>query len=283
MLSSKFILALECDGAAYHSSATARDRDRLRQSVLENLGWKFHRIWSTDWFANPQREMKKLKESIKTAQISGAPLQSEKIDLTELEFDDIEIDDTQGHGITIKNYDIYDDTKYYTGYQDDFYYLAENSYADNTLPKLISKVIEKESPIHIKQLALRVIEQFDMTRVGSKIMDIIQYEVEIMKTVTLNNDFVYLKKQKIDFIRKRVDTDMDDNIQLISPEEIHNSIKVVLAREFAIPKNELIVQIARILGYLHTGPRIQEHLSDLIDKVEGKFIELNNEDYSLKS
>ena len=76
---------------------------------------------------------------------------------------------------------------------------------------------------------------------------------------------------------------MDDNIQLISPEEIHNSIKVVLAREFAIPKNELIVQIARILGYLHTGPRIQEHLSDLIDKVEGKFIELNNEDYSLKS
>tara|TARA_B100000575_G_scaffold294515_1_gene310970 strand:+ start:269 stop:4978 length:4710 start_codon:yes stop_codon:yes gene_type:complete len=279
---SKFILALECDGAAYHSSATARDRDRLRQSVLENLGWKFHRIWSTDWFANPQREMKKLKESIKSAQTLAAPLQSEKIDLTELEFDEVEIDDTQGHGITIKNYDIYDDTEYYYGFQDEFYYLAKNSYEDDTLPKLISKIIEKESPIHIRQLALRAIEQFDMTRVGSRIMDIIEYEVDIMKTVIVKDDFVYLKKQQIDFIRKRVETDMDDNILLISPEEIQNAIKIVLTKEFAIPKNELIVQIARILGYLHTGPRIQEHLSDLIDNIEGEFIELEDEEYRLK-
>ncbi len=44
------VLAIECDGASYHSSPTARDRDRLRRQQLENLGWKFHRIWSTDWF-----------------------------------------------------------------------------------------------------------------------------------------------------------------------------------------------------------------------------------------
>src|ERR1019366_2111376 len=44
----RFVLALECDGASYHSSYTARDRDRLRQQQLEKLGWRFHRIWSTD-------------------------------------------------------------------------------------------------------------------------------------------------------------------------------------------------------------------------------------------
>ena len=284
---SKFILALECDGAAYHSSATARDRDRLRQSVLENLGWKFHRIWSTDWFANPQREMKKLKEAINSALTAGTPLQSEKIDLTELDFDEVEIDDSLGHGIKIKEYELYDPKSFYNpsinfGFQEDFYSLADLSYEDKTLPKLIFKIIEIESPIHIKQLALRTIEQFGMTRVGSKIMDIIEYEVEIMKNVSVKNDFVYLNKQKIDFIRKRVDTDMDDNILLISPEEIHNAIKVVLTKEFAIPKNELIVQIARILGYLHTGPRIQDYLSDLIDKITGKFIVLDENEYRLK-
>ena len=42
----KYILAIEADGATYHSSDTARDRDRIRQSHLERLGWKFHRIWS---------------------------------------------------------------------------------------------------------------------------------------------------------------------------------------------------------------------------------------------
>lgn len=50
---SKFALAVECDGASYHSQPTARERDRLRQAALERRGWKFHRIWSTDWFNDP--------------------------------------------------------------------------------------------------------------------------------------------------------------------------------------------------------------------------------------
>ena len=49
----RMVLAIEADGATYHSSHTARDRDRLRQEHLERLGWSFHRIWSTDWFNDP--------------------------------------------------------------------------------------------------------------------------------------------------------------------------------------------------------------------------------------
>lgn len=46
----RFLMGIECDGATYHSAKSARDRDRLRQSVLESLGWRIRRIWSTDWF-----------------------------------------------------------------------------------------------------------------------------------------------------------------------------------------------------------------------------------------
>jgi very-short-patch-repair endonuclease len=53
----RFILAIECDGASYHSSQSARDRDRLRQDQLERLGWKFHRIWSTEWFHDKQKAL----------------------------------------------------------------------------------------------------------------------------------------------------------------------------------------------------------------------------------
>ena len=59
-----FILGVECDGASYHSAKSARDRDRLRQEVLEALGWRLHRIWSTDWFNNPLRETDKLQALI---------------------------------------------------------------------------------------------------------------------------------------------------------------------------------------------------------------------------
>ena len=55
-----FILGIECDGASYHSSRSARDRDRLRQLVLEGLRWNIYRIWSTDWFQNPQEELRRL-------------------------------------------------------------------------------------------------------------------------------------------------------------------------------------------------------------------------------
>lgn len=55
-----FIAGIECDGAPYHSGLTVRDRDYIRQTILENLGWKIYRVWSTDWFADPARETAKL-------------------------------------------------------------------------------------------------------------------------------------------------------------------------------------------------------------------------------
>jgi very-short-patch-repair endonuclease len=61
-----YLLGIECDGATYHSSKAARDRDRLRQQVLERLGWKLYRIWSTDWFKNSTTEVEKLMRYLRT-------------------------------------------------------------------------------------------------------------------------------------------------------------------------------------------------------------------------
>lgn len=65
-----FLVGIECDGAAYHSCATARDRDRLRQDVLEKLGWKIYRIWSTDWFKNPEKQIEKLTNYIDSIDVN---------------------------------------------------------------------------------------------------------------------------------------------------------------------------------------------------------------------
>ena len=55
-----YLTAIECDGATYHSAQWARERDRLRQEILEGMGWRFHRIWSTDWFRTPEAAKRKL-------------------------------------------------------------------------------------------------------------------------------------------------------------------------------------------------------------------------------
>lgn len=62
--SGKFILGIECDGATYHSSRTARERDRLRQEILESMGWKIYRIWSTDWIKDFKSEKDRLLAAI---------------------------------------------------------------------------------------------------------------------------------------------------------------------------------------------------------------------------
>jgi hypothetical protein len=63
----EFVLGVECDGAAYHSTKSARDRDRLRQEVLERLQWRIHRIWSLDWYRNHRRETDRLVKAVRDA------------------------------------------------------------------------------------------------------------------------------------------------------------------------------------------------------------------------
>ena len=69
-----FILGIECDGATYHSARSVRDRDRLRQSILKNLGWSIHRIWSTDWFKNSDREMRRVLAAMQELVSNETPI-----------------------------------------------------------------------------------------------------------------------------------------------------------------------------------------------------------------
>ena len=59
-----FIAGIECDGRAYHSSKSQRDSDILRQNILEDLGWNIYRIWSTDWWLDPKKELRKVDRYI---------------------------------------------------------------------------------------------------------------------------------------------------------------------------------------------------------------------------
>jgi very-short-patch-repair endonuclease len=70
----EFLAGIECDGATYHNSASARDRDRIRQEILESLGWKgrIWRIWSTDWFTSPRREISRLLSFLETRREASA-------------------------------------------------------------------------------------------------------------------------------------------------------------------------------------------------------------------
>ena len=74
---SRMILAVEADGASYRDSGSVRDRDRLRKEHLERLGWRFHRLWSTNWFHDPDTEVAKLREAYDQAVAASPPPEPE--------------------------------------------------------------------------------------------------------------------------------------------------------------------------------------------------------------
>lgn len=86
-----FIAGIECDGATYHSSPQARDRDKIRQDTLQSLGWKIYRIWSTDWFADPLKETEKMLSWLGQASGIGSR-RNEKVEMPVPEFPDEKAD-----------------------------------------------------------------------------------------------------------------------------------------------------------------------------------------------
>jgi very-short-patch-repair endonuclease len=69
----RMVLAIEADGASYRQSGSVRDRDRLRGEHLQRLGWRFHRLWSTNWFQDPQGEVAKVREAYERAVSAADP------------------------------------------------------------------------------------------------------------------------------------------------------------------------------------------------------------------
>lgn len=92
----RHVLAIEADGASYHSGYTARERDRLRQTLLERRGWRFHRIWSPSWFNDPDAEMKNVLVAYESALAAAA---SEAVSQPSLSADESEVEAAWSEGV----------------------------------------------------------------------------------------------------------------------------------------------------------------------------------------
>lgn len=169
----RYLLGVECDGATYHSAATARDRDRLRQHVLESLGWKIHRIWSTDWWLDPQRELEKLVNKLEELvnqdpdEIADEPevVQAEQRAPVEADMpaEDLspELPPSQ---ISLKPYSI---AMLPPGAPDAFYDPSANS----KLQDAIAQVVNLEGPILESVLYKRVARAWGLERTGARIVE----------------------------------------------------------------------------------------------------------------
>ncbi len=154
---SHFLIAIECDGARYHSSSWARERDRLRQEVLEGKGWLFHRIWSTDWFYARDRQITKMLDAINAAQVqSRTPPISKEVDSSDSQSFIVAGDELDDPSAMPKQSAI--TTEPYT--EADFKIHHSETVQDSLTPEAIEsdllKIVSIESPIHQELAVIRL-------------------------------------------------------------------------------------------------------------------------------
>lgn len=266
----RFLLGIECDGASYHSSATTRDRDRLRQQVLENLGWCIYRVWSTDWFKNPRRAFAKLLLAIEEAK-KGIYKKKLKIeDCFQINYNTLSKDKSRSIQIPISYQKIVVNKKFSAK---GFY----SYYSSYTIEKHLIEIIHHESPIHREEAAKRVIGYWGMKALGIRLKTRvfqIAKNCDSSKKFKIKGDFYWSNNMSIPKIRSRNIKGIDKDIEKICLEEIGEAGVYILSKEYGIPKDNLIIQISKVLGYSrvleNTSSRISEAIDSYIKK--GKMV-----------
>ncbi|SFS07432.1 DUF4011 domain-containing protein [Anaeromicropila populeti] len=267
-LSGRFVIGIECDGATYHSSRTARERDRLRQTILEDIGWKIYRIWSTDWIKDPITEGQRLLEAVETAINSYVDECIEEIsDNSALEDDNDKVLEVSVEKIQI-GVDSLSDYEF-LNYEEANIWEVDRDYNDNRyLGNVIEYVVKKEFPIHFELLCKRVAPLFGNQKATVKVRNGVELVMsKYCNSVFKKGEFCWLKDS--DDVTVRIPTDLVSRpIQYIAVEELGEAMLTVISNSFGIAKDDLFVATARIFGFNRTGGNIQSAMNETYEYLQ---------------
>jgi len=281
----EYILGVECDGSQYHSSRFARDRDKIRQIVLENLGWNIIRIWSDDWLNNKEYEIEKIKDKVKDILKSKSISESKqnnclsKIDEKE-DFKEIELKDKY------KEYKIVELSKSNINLEFDNYGSLNNYSAVSVIKKKILQVLEIESPIEKELLYKRVLSSMGIQKLGRRIENLFE---EILRELKKENGInIYqntISLEPVNILSKvKISKESDRPFILIPKEELGGAIIDILKNSFSITKEAITADIARgIYSNNRTGNKIRNKIEEAINYlIKNKLIDEENDKIKLK-
>jgi very-short-patch-repair endonuclease len=269
----RFLLGIECDGAMYHSGKTARDRDRLRAAVLVNLGWRLHRIWSTDWWQDPEGELRKVEEEIERAlrERDVEPVAEEEPEEPESEEQGIEeSDDAPVPPLSetpVPAGTPYEETPSFVklGAQDDFH----EPEATERIREVMRAVLAHEAPVSLELFTRRVAAPWGHTRLTARLTDRVTEALppdEFRQIRGTSEEFLWRADQDPEtyegFRVPAPDGQGERQPEDIPPEEYANAALMVLRGHVAMSLTDLSRETARAFGFHRLGSKLTECTED---------------------
>lgn len=262
----QYILAVECDGANWHNSLWARERDRLRQDVLEGLGWRFHRIWSTDWFYNRQHEIERLRAALEEAasvdalSVEGVNVQVEASEEEPMppEPEDSSPPEAAEATPALK-------TVPYRRAQPIFMRTPGRELHEERVHILegpVTQTVQLEGPIHQDEVARRIATAAGMAQAGKRIrarvLQVLQGKRQEGALMELDGFWMTPAQQESPPIRDRSEEEGTvTKAEYIPPLEIQALAQVIREESGAIDNDELAGEVARQLGFRRVGANLR--------------------------
>lgn len=247
--SSNYLLAIECDGATYHNSKNARDRDSLRQRILERMGWSFYRIWSTDWYRNTAVEKERLLQVART--IVSAADDHRAIEVDEnLHASEDSVADVKGQFLLQIDKSRFSFPEYK---QADAAELINKHHL--WLKPAVREILEIEAPLSEEYLLKRIVKFFDREKVTKVVIDKfnrLMYGYDELGIVR-RDGFLYLKD--IGDIKLRV-PGIQREIKYIAIEELADGFYTLIKQNVTVSKEGLYSTMTKLLGFNRTGDAI---------------------------
>lgn len=272
-LPGRYLLGIECDGKAYHSSRSARERDRLRQSVLEDHGWFIHRIWSTDWFQRPEEQLQRVIDAIEHAKTelnnraehTYGRSRAVPVDIVTVEREDvIEVGFDKADSAN-DSFVIYEEAEPEANFA---YALHETP--TGILADMVEKIVFIESPIHLNEVITRLRSAWGLQRAGARIESAVIQAAQI----ACRKGKIYMEHEF--FIHKEVSVRLRNrqNVlsaglrkpELIAPIEIASGAFDIVSTSLGATEDEIITSVSRMLGFKSTSSVLRKVISDVIEQ-----------------
>ena len=266
------ILAVECDGATYHSALWARERDRMRQQILEGFGWQFHRIWSTDWFYQRDKEVQRLRNALEDAKLRDLRSSMKGSNKDELVKTEVEVVNQEIKEVVLEESPI----------RVPLYKKANVVVTTNYEPherpiseviNVLKEIVEIEGPIHTNEIARRYAASHGKSRVGSRISDYVEKSLKIAERdghIKSNGPFWATVHQLSNVpVRDRSNESVPTtNAENISYMEIIACATLIEEDSGKVDEEELVRVIAKTLGFKRAGPDFQTHVKNCLSTIK---------------
>lgn len=263
----RFVCGIECDGVAYHSAETARDRDRLREQVLRDRGWSIHRVWSTDWFRDRPNQIARLVELIERdrERIRSGPLPRSAEPVPEAEAAPPVV--TALHAIVDEMYRRPEPPPYeLAGGAGQFAGKDFLSASRKQVAQALRYVVQIESPVH-KMDAFTRVAGFWNVRLGSRIqrrLETVVIDAESDGLLRRSGEFLWSDGQEV---RLRSRAGMRVPAHRIPLEEIELAVRLILEAGHSLPMDALVTEVRAVLGFSRTGEQLEARIATAIESL----------------